>query len=185
MAFAIVSNNISNVSSIIQNGINWPSAPVQNLKFIKDIHLTIQRGGRLPSSGVFYYPSVNDEKLVFISNLSDGWDSLLYSISQNNSKSNYLLFRMSQGEHPLMEMSFVDSGNTLRLVRVMKERKWEFYEEGVPLSFERKENYIKRKIPDRVTHELLLSYSIKNGIDFTSPDFFRTQKESLWVNEVR
>lgn len=185
LAFAIVNSNILDVSNIINNGLSWPSEPVQCLKYIENIYLPIQKGGRLPSSGVFYYPSVNDGKLIFTSNMSDGWDSLLYCLTKNNSNSSYLLFRILQGEYPLMEMSFVEYGNIVRLVRVIKENKWEFYEEGTPLLFEQKESYVKRRISDRLTYELLLSYSIKNGVDFTSPDFFRTQKESLWINEVR
>ncbi|EFN8788075.1 hypothetical protein DCA27_22640, partial [Escherichia coli] len=89
------------------------------------------------------------------------------------------------GEYPLMEMSFIESGKTIRLIRVIKENKWIFYEVGEPLWFEEKENYSKRRIADRITYDLLLSYSRKNGIDFDSPAFFKTEKESLWLNEIR
>lgn len=184
LIFAIINSDKLQIKNTIQNGLNWPSEPIYHLNFIEHIKLPIQKGGRESSSGVFYYPYNNDNKLIFISNLSDGWDSLLYCISKKN-KSSYLLFRIHQGEYPLMEMSFIEAGNTVRLIRVMKESKWEFYETGAPLWFEQTEHYTRRKISDRVTYELLLSYSIKNGVDFTSPNFFRTKKESLWINEVR
>ena len=83
-----------------------------------------------------------------------------------------------------MDMMLVDSGETIRLVRSMKEDKWIFDEIGDLLWFEDGNFYSKRKIADRVTSDLLLSYSIKNGINFNSPDFFKTKKESLWVNEM-
>lgn len=80
------------------------------------------------------------------------------------------------GEYPLMEMSFIESGKTIRLIRVIKENKWIFYEVGEPLWFEEKENYSKRRIADRITYDLLLSYSRKNGIDFDSPAFLKRKK---------
>ncbi|WP_347253773.1 hypothetical protein [Leminorella grimontii] len=184
LVFAIINSDMLQIINTIQHGFNWPSEPSHHLDFIKNVKLPIQKGGKELSTGVFYYLCDNDNKLIFTSNLSDGWNSLLYCISRQN-KSNYLLFRIHQGEPPLMEMSFVEAGNTVRLIRVMKESKWEFYEIGAPLWFEQKEHYSHRKISDRVTYELLLSYSIKNGVDFTSPNFFRTQKESLWMNEIR
>ena len=84
-----------------------------------------------------------------------------------------------------MEMTLEDSGETIRLVRSMKDDKWIFDEIGDLLWFEDDKYYSKRRIADRVTYDLLLSYSIKNGINFNSPDFFKTKKESLWVNKMR
>lgn len=184
LVFAIVDSNFKEIENIIQNRLNWPSNPLKSQRVIEEINLVIQKGGALPSEGVFYYPCVNDRKLIFVSNLSDGWDSLLYCLARE-SKSSYLLFRLLQGDYPLLEMSFVDSGKTIRLIRVMKENKWMFYDVGNPLWFEEEDNYSRRRITDRVTYELLLSYSIKNGVDFHSPDFFKTKKESLWLNEIR
>ncbi|MED0060807.1 hypothetical protein RCU70_05960 [Escherichia marmotae] len=184
LVFAVVNSDFNDIERTIHNGLNWPSEPISNRKLIEEIHLTIQRGGTLPSEGVFYYPCIDDSKLIFLSNLSDGWDSLLYCLSKKN-KSSYLLFRLLMGEYPLMEMSFIESGKTIRLIRVIKENKWIFYEVGEPLWFEEKENYSKRRIADRITYDLLLSYSRKNGIDFDSPAFFKTEKESLWLNEIR
>ncbi|EEH9339964.1 hypothetical protein FV473_23025, partial [Salmonella enterica] len=135
LVFAIVNSDFKEIENALYNGLNWPSEPMSSRKLIEEINLTIQSGGVLPSEGVFYYPCINDSKLIFISNLSDGWDSLLYCLSKQN-KSSYLLFRLLIGEYPLMEMSFIESGKTVRLIRVMKENKWIFYESGEPLWFE-------------------------------------------------
>lgn len=181
LVFAIVNSDFKEIESAIHNGLNWPSEPMSSRKLIEEIHLAIQRSGALPSEGAFYYPCINDSKLIFLSNLSDRWDSLLYCLSKQN-KSGYLLFRLMMGEYPLMEMSFIELGKTVRLIRVMKENKWIFYEVGEPLWFEENESYSKRRIADRITYVLLLSYSKKNGIDFDSHAFFKTEKESLWLN---
>ena len=69
-----------------------------------------------------------------------------------------------------------DSGETIRLVRSMKDDKWIFDEIGDLLWFEDETYYSKRRIADRVTYDLLLSYSIKNGINFNSPDFLKPKK---------
>ncbi|NUF50244.1 hypothetical protein [Gilliamella sp. ESL0250] len=184
LAFSIVNSNLTEIESIIQNGLNWPYEPQKSRKLIEEIHLNIQKGGALPPVGAFYYSCVNDNKLIFVSNSSDGWDSLLYCITEAN-HSSYLSFRILSGAYPLIEMSFTDSGETVRLVRAMKEDKWLFYEKGDLLWFEDKEQYNKKRIRDRVTYDLLLSYSKKNDIDFSSSNFFKTKKESLWVYTIR
>jgi hypothetical protein len=184
LAFSIVNSNLTEIESIIQNGLNWSCEPQKSRKRIEEIHLNIQKGSALPPVGAFYYSCVNDNKLIFVSNLSDGWDSLLYCITEAN-HSSYLSFRILSGAYPLVEMSFIDSGETVRLVRAMKEDKWLFYEKGDLLWFEDKEQYNKKRIRDRVTYDLLLSYAKKNDIDFTSSNFFKTKKESLWVYKIR
>lgn len=78
-----------------------------------------------------------------------------------------------------MEMTLEDSEETIRLVRSMKDDKWIFDEIGDLLWFEDEKYYSKRRIADRVTYDLLLSYSIKNGINFNSPDFLK-QKKNLY-----
>lgn len=183
LAFSIVNSNLAEIETILKNGLNWSDEPIPSRKWVEEIHLDIRKGSNFPAVGVFYYPCVNNNQLVFVSNLSDVWDSLLYCITKANNSS-YLSFRLYSGVEPCLDMMLVDSGETIRLVRSMKEDKWIFDEIGDLLWFEDGKFYSKRKIADRVTSDLLLSYSIKNGINFNSPDFFKTKKESLWVNEM-
>lgn len=184
LAFSIVNSNLAEIETILKNGLNWSDEPKSNRKWVEEIHLNIHDGGNFPNIGVFYYPCVNNNQLVFVSNSSDGWSSLLYCITKANNSS-YLSFRLYSGAEPCMEMTLEDSGETIRLVRSMKDDKWIFDEIGDLLWFEDDKYYSKRRIADRVTYDLLLSYSIKNGINFNSPDFFKTKKESLWVNKMR
>lgn len=184
LAFSIVNSNLAEIETILKNGLNWSNEPIPSRKWVEEIHLDIRKGSNFPAVGVFYYPCVNDNQLVFVSNLSDGWSSLLYCITEANNSS-YLSFRLFSGAEPCMEMTLEDSGEMIRLVRSMKDDKWIFDEIGDLLWFEDEKYYSKRRIANRVTYDLLLSYSIKNGINFNSPDFFKTKKESLWVNKMR
>ncbi|MFT0213686.1 hypothetical protein VQ643_13945 [Pseudomonas sp. F1_0610] len=120
---------------------------------------------------------------MFISNLMDGWHSLLHCIS-HATQSDYVLFRVIEDEFPLFEMTVVTAGKTQRVVRAMKEGKWNFYEQGALLAFEDTRYYLQRKIADRVTPKLLNIYANTQGIDFTSPSLFSTTQNSLWMTQV-
>lgn len=183
LTFSIVDMKISEVREILGKGLGWPKEPMQDKRNVGEIKLPVHNSGAIPAIGVFYHPCINEQKLIFVSNKSDGWDSLLYCITRDR-PFEYLSFRVMPGTFPLMEMSLVRGGEVARLVRAMKEIRWDFYEIGDPLWFEDKSRYSKRKISDRVDLGLLLSYSNKNGIDFESSCFFETKKESLWVRET-
>ena len=182
LTFSILNMKISDVRSIMETGLGWIKEPMQRIKYDKKIELPIQKGGIMPATGVFYYPCINEQKLIFVSNSADGWNSLLYCITRNESFE-YLSFRILPGEFPLMEMQLMRNEKCVRFVRVMKDEKWSFYQIGAPLWFENIEYYARRLISNRVNLDLLLLYSKKNGVDFSSPLFFKTKMESLWVYE--
>ncbi|TSJ91707.1 hypothetical protein FPQ14_00060 [Gilliamella apicola] len=117
-----MNSNLTEIETILKNGLNWSDEPIPGRKWVEEIHLDIRKGSNFPAVGVFYYPCVNNNQLVFVSNLSDGWSSLLYCITKANNSS-YLLFRLYSGAELCMEMMLVDSGKTIRLVSAMKEDK--------------------------------------------------------------
>lgn len=180
---AVVNMSLHDVKDAVLNKLAGKKQPIIVEKDCKHIALLTQKGGALPAQGVFYYPKSNNQQLVFVSNLMDGWHSLLHCIS-HATQSNYVLFRVIEDEFPLFEMTAVAAGKTQRVVRAMKEGKWNFYEQGAPLAFEHISYYLQRKIADRVTPELLNIYANAQGIDFNSPDFFSTTQNSLWVTQV-
>lgn len=181
-AFAIVRDGIDRVEATIRSGLGWPVGPSVERRYVEDLQIDLQKGGGRPGEGAFYYSMANERSLIFLSDGYDGWQSLLHCLSVENGTS-YLAFRLFAGKQSLAEMCLVEAGKVVRLIRAMKDGRWTFHEVGDPLPFEEVGSYSKRVIADRVSHDLLLSYSRKNGIDFASPLFFRTDKKSLWVNE--
>jgi len=178
LTFSIVDMKIHDIQNIIEKGLGWPKEPAQTKKNINRIELAVQNGGGTPATGGFYHPSINEQKLVFMSNMPDGWDSLLYCITKNRSFE-YLSFRIISGKFPLMEMHFVAGGETVRVIRAMKESKWDFYETGEPLWFENSGQYLRRRISERVNYELLLSYSKKMAL-ILNQNLFLQQKEKVY-----
>lgn len=54
LVFAITDSDFGEIESAVQRGLNWTRDPVIKRKAVKEVELSIQRGGALPCEGVFY-----------------------------------------------------------------------------------------------------------------------------------
>ena len=61
-----------------------------------------------------------------------------------------------------------------RLVRVMQDPRWDFFEMGEPLPFEQTEKYTERIKKKRLTNDMILDYSEAMGYDVRNPDFWKS-----------
>lgn len=76
-----------------------------------------------------------------------------------------------------------DSGE--RLVRVMQDPRWDFFELGEPLPFEQTEKYTERIKKKRLTNDMILDYVEAMGYDVRNPDFWKSDNaaylEWSWI----
>ncbi len=80
---------------------------------------------------------------------------------------------------------FLGPNGTERLVRVMQDPRWDFYEEGNPFPFEQTEKYKERIKKKRLTNDMILDYAEAMGYDVRNPDFWEsdnaTYLEWSWI----
>ena len=72
-----------------------------------------------------------------------------------------------------------------RLVRVMQDPRWDFFEIGEPLPFEQTEKYTERIKKKRLTNDMILDYVEAMGYDVRKPDFWKSDNavylEWSWI----
>jgi hypothetical protein len=144
-------------------------------------------GGKIPLSAIVYMPRAHEENCVFISNNSDGWTTLVHRMCKDMSAD---CLRVStsrdDADYPFNLLHFYRQGQEVRLVRVMKDGdRWEFFEKGDPLPFEKISNYKKRKIRDRLNRESLLTAVESAGINLRDPNFWQTNFDAIRIDELR
>jgi len=130
---------------------------------------------------LFYNPSICKDKTIMISNLTDGWFTLCNVIS-HNLECSYYLFTIDDrvSSEPSNSFRYVNK-DVERVVYSMKDGKWIFYSEGVPLFFEDEKNYKKRIIKERLTKQILIEYCNLLGLRVDENGFWFPVTESLMV----
>ncbi|MDR2171145.1 MAG: hypothetical protein LBP59_13460 [Planctomycetaceae bacterium] len=84
------------------------------------------------------------------------------------------------GEHGFVEFNLLrginrksNSDGQIRHIYVAKsDDRWVFASEGAPLSFEKTENYSKKRIKDRFTYDMLIEYTGFLGLQIVDEDFY-------------
>ncbi|MCP3933559.1 MAG: hypothetical protein GY705_31210 [Bacteroidetes bacterium] len=127
---------------------------------------------------ILWEPKNMPGRCAFMATLSDGWATLIHNMGMTY-KHECLKIRISKATvlYPICELLYYKSGTERRFIRSMKdEPRWEFYQKGKPLSFEKVDNYNKRRIKDRFTEELLLEYLLSIGWNLREELFWQTEK---------
>lgn len=79
----------------------------------------------------------------------------------------------------------IGKDNSMRMVRVMQDPRWDFYEIGEPFPFEQTEKYKERIKKKRLTNDMILDYAEAMGYDVRNPEFWKsdnaTYLEWSWI----
>jgi hypothetical protein len=127
---------------------------------------------------ILWEPKNTPDKCAFMATFEDGWATLIHNIGINY-KHECLNIRISKitVTYPICEFLYYQSGVEKRFIRSMKDDpRWEFYQKGESLSFEKLNYYNKRRIKDRFTEKLLLEYMNILGWDISENKFWDTEK---------
>lgn len=120
---------------------------------------------------VFWKPK-NYPITIMTSNLVDGWHTLGYVLNQIKG------FEMI--EISLEEDFRLFNYNHERLVRVMWDYKWDFFEKGKPFPFENINQYKTRLKKKRLTADMIIEYVKFFGYNISDPDFFQTNIDAIY-----
>lgn len=79
----------------------------------------------------------------------------------------------------------IGKDNSMRMVRVMQDPRWDFYEIGEPFPFEQTEKYKERIKKKRLTNDMILDYAEAMGYDVRNPEFWKSDNanylEWSWI----
>lgn len=78
-----------------------------------------------------------------------------------------------------------DKDNNLRLVRVMCDPRWVFYEEGERFPFEQGEKYNERIKKKRLTNDMIKDYVTAMGWNIRDEGFFDSDQEAVFFTVKR
>ena len=154
---------------------------------MQDQRLSVQSGGAQPAAGVFYRPDALGGlgfDHLFTSNMADGWDSLLVSISAHARKR---CVAIRYAEPDIREFKILHAGECVRVIQAIKDgRRWEFHSTGEAFEFEEQNFYGNRWKKNRLPWSLLVRYfKCCTGFALSDPDIFRSDGEVLRVLERR
>jgi hypothetical protein len=132
---------------------------------------------------LLYEPLSNPNITVFFSNLVDGWYTAVYNYTRLFHKNAFLLsftVHTGQASPAYFFRYFNNNGGEVeeRVVHLIKEDRWAFYESGKPIDIEDTANYSKRFKSERLNNEVILTYLKKAGYDLTQEVFYKSNKEA-------
>jgi hypothetical protein len=189
LRFACILDNLANVKEYFAENFKKP----ENIKMqkgeldIKKVCFPEPPSKRGFEKFVIWEPCNNQGTTVLYSNRRDGLDSWLYNYSLDTHKNciRTSLFLDKKSEYlPAYKFNY-RIGETERHIHAMLDgNKWQFYQKGEPLPFEKPEYYTKRKIRDRLPNELILSYLKELGWDAESPDFWRSEQPAHYFERI-
>ena len=124
---------------------------------------------------VFWQP-VNSNITVMATNLIDGWHTLGWILNKK-AKINMLELTL-EDDYRLFNY------NQDRIIRVMWDGHWDFFEQGTPFEFENIEQYKKRLKTQRLTSEMIVSYTKEFGYNITDPSFYTTDMPAVYYSLI-
>jgi hypothetical protein len=159
-----LSNNPRSLASIYKEGDGGTLIP-----FGRDYHYL---------SIIFHHKGSG--KAIFLSNLEDGWITLVNKISALGNIARYS-FSVSDdsNEDAKNSMLYSDtSGVVKRVVHVMRDPRWIFYQSGSPMLFESTEFYKSRQKKDRINRTIIAKYCEEIGVPMDN-NFFKDVHKNI------
>jgi hypothetical protein len=118
----------------------------------------------------FFYSPLNSPNFVsMVTTIEDGWYTLFNALSLDMNGESYRISVSDKGGEFYSFQSYQRGKE--RVVYVMEELKWTFYERGERLPFEQSDAYAKRRVRDRLNEPMLMDYLLKVGVDARHSSF--------------
>jgi hypothetical protein len=124
--------------------------------------------------------SIGFDLVVFLSNISDGWQTLINSYFDEH-KHQIIRVRLSDSakHYPAYLFEYMTQSNH-RIIQALKDDDgWDFYQSGAILSLENETNYRKRKIADRLNSDIIIEYLKNDGIDINVENFWTSKGDAV------
>jgi hypothetical protein len=149
---------------------------------LKSIYFPAPRkgGAHLPKFAV-WQPSNMPFGSAFVPNYGDEMIQLMRHLNRRF-HIRYFSAHLSRDhkEEGLCRFEHADETGAERVVHVIHDRGWEFYDQGNILPFENRLNYQQRPIANRLTPAIVIQYLKSLGWDLELEDFWKSKCEA-WV----
>ena len=124
-------------------------------------------------------------RTLFVSNVADGFSSMIYMLSEAISGSHVLIqSSRTSCKYPRNSFSVIESGLLVRTVYSMLDTNgWQFFEKGNPVYFEDIINYRNRRKRDRLNNEIISDYLRNLGYGSLDEDFWISNEPSHLICE--
>jgi hypothetical protein len=120
-------------------------------------------------------PEIDPTVTVLYPNYQDGGHSLVHSIVRLfGVRAVSLRLSSLKVPYPICEFTLHERSPQTRIIRVMKDSKWEFFTMGTEQSFEQLDRYARRVVRERFDISMAASYCQSLGVDIASPKFWTT-----------
>jgi hypothetical protein len=153
--------------------LNMSTAPLDvfNLYDIEPPH-----GGAHPHKFVLYEPESAPGTTAMVTNLRDGWSTLVGSIAR---RTNTLAVQITStgdaAKYPKQLFRVWDIGVERRVILLMRDTgRWLFEQRGAPMPFEFVEQYDLKPKRVRLNRATLFQYATSMGWDLTDMGFWRS-----------
>lgn len=183
----------ANINEIYNSIINDNELKVSYYKKeIKDLFSDVDKESNAPKQSykndmkAILFTNNTPKGVIQISNISDGWRSLTYVITNLLQTSSYI-FNISDDHIPdaMNYLTYINYKNNnlfkRRVVYAMKDPNWKFYQEGEPLWFENTEYYKNKIKKKRINRAILTEYCSKIGLEITEDEFWEIKQKSLLI----
>lgn len=140
------------------------------------------RGGAHEAVAMLYAPRSAPGTTVLLSNLSDGWQTLAHGLATSTA-GRHVAIRSVSGPEPLHEMQVWSGGRSIRLVRAMKDPRWDFFERGAGLDFEDPARYQERLVRRRLDRAALVHYLGVLGWSLEEEGFWESDRPARYVEQ--
>jgi hypothetical protein len=124
-----------------------------------------RRGPPHGRKAIFLEPVETSGWTAMVANLDDGWATLGVVLSK---ELECCVWRFAlddgQSEYPLRKIDVVCSGQTRRVVQVLREDDgWKWFQKGEPLPGEDADAYERRRVSDRLTNDAVVKVATSSG----------------------
>jgi hypothetical protein len=169
--FADVEISLSDIFSKGIKGNIDAFADKNDILKLFDMYLTSDNEKRI---AIIYEPSNKPNGTVFLSNLSDGWFTLINLLAH---RLNVTVYRISLSslnlKYPKNLFEIIHGPDSKRTIMILKDgRRWQFFEEGERQNFEDSKIYNSKRIKDRLPPETIIDYLWKNEWNLLDDGFW-------------
>ncbi len=134
---------------------------------------------------ILFSPGETSSWTAMSANLEDGWATLGVVLSK---QLDCCVWRFAlddgRGEYPLRKIDVVCSGQTRRVVQVLREDDgWKWFQKGEPLPGEDVDAHEHRRVSERLTNEAVVKVATSNGFALNAISS-RTHATAHWFSDA-
>lgn len=164
------------------NGRFWESRSSKSIRDMYEVEPPI--GGRIGAALLVSSPLTSSDATVLVSNLGDGWITMMLGISRHLPVDLYSFALASSESNGMLKFEVLRSGVATRHVHLLHDSDGlVFFQRGDPHEFEDVSRYSSRRKRDRVSTDYVEGIAQKLGFAVASEEFWQGGASSRFFSE--